>query len=1094
MLIRDSPEQMLQAAYRDLGYADDQNLVVAAESPSEGTSADKWVEQGEWLATAKVANAESVFFVDGNPVVVFAKHTDSNPSALRQIINRIWCMARPRLLFLASPGELRVFDLGEPPIRFSEESGFLHGSRVIKHAKNIRDVQQKLQKYSLEQVESGKLFGEKRFQRASNRADEALIKDLRTLRARLMGIPADSSGSKFELKHAHALIGRSIFIRYLEDRGVLLPEHFEEIAAKHPDWPHVLSEPYAKTNIEPEMDKKLYPRVLADKEFTYALFDWLADEFNGDMFPRDPAERQAVTQEHLDLLRGFLLGDVQDQTTLFFYAYNFEVIPIELISSIYEEFYTTEVGQKADQGTHYTPSALVEFVLSKVLTPAKLADDPRVLDPACGSGIFLVEAFRRIVRYRVWHQNGVQLGPDELRGILRKQIAGIEINPEAVRVAAFSLYLALLHYQHPSSIRAHKRLPNLIYDKDQPADREKRYDILLCANAFGLDKDSEARAALGASSADVVVGNPPWGFPKKREGQDEESFRKALAAANMAIKWCEDKERNLAVGYKELSQAFIHRAIGFLKDGGTAGLLVSSGVLFKSGKQTQKFREQWLTMTRLEHVVNFVHVKDVFFKNANAPFISVVFTKQTRQEIAPFEYWSAKKTAMTARLRAPILSRVDLQLLSQDEVRPWHAMWKIHWWGSHHDEALIRKLMLEKPLEELEVSGKHVVVDSGRGYQDCPDGEQKLSGDLRKYPELQTEDMEPYGPLNLSKPSRVRDTVHRTGKLDKHGAPTLYDGIRLLFRRGVSGEIVARLSFEPFCFRNSIHAFRIADGLEQETKVILAVCWSSLLRYYLFLTASYWGTWHDELQLEEVRKLPIRLPTDIILRDRIVGLVDELLGIDTFMNSNRIAELESAVDEAVFDLYELTEAERDLVHDMTTTGLDLFYKHTESEAVKPVGVPSRKYGVLADLPSQREASVTLSGYLHAFLKIWNRELEPDGEFRWQVIYPTANSPMVGVVFSTQYKNNPLPPPEKSHVTEWRQILRDLGESAIQPYGTRGVLTDGLVRSVSPTEIIIIKRNEQRLWTRSMAREDAEATLLQAMHRQETAEDAPLGST
>jgi hypothetical protein len=43
----------------------------------------------------------------------------------------------------------------------------------------------------------------------------------------------------------------------------------------------------------------------------------------------------------------------------------------------------------------------------------------------------------------------------------------------------------------------------------------------------------------------------------------------------------------------------------------------------------------------------------------------------------------------------------------------------------------------------------------------------------------------------------------------------------------------------------------------------------------------------------------------------------------------------------------------------------------------------------------------------------------------------------------------------------------------------------MIRVVSDTQIIIIKRNEMRLWTRSMAREDAEATLLQAIHLQET---------
>ncbi|MEN6370906.1 MAG: N-6 DNA methylase [Armatimonadota bacterium] len=1085
----DSPEQMLEAAYQDLGFANNRNLVATSESPSKCISPDDWLEQGEWLSTAKLANAEKIFFVDGNPVVVFAKHDDNTPSALRRMINCIWCMARPRLLFLALPGELRVFDLAKPPISINEETNFLQSNRVLKHVKGIQNVQKSLQAYNLEQIQSGKLFEEERFQKTDNRADEALIRDLRTLRAKLMDV---SSKGLFELKHAHALIGRSIFIRYLEDRNIILPEHFAEIAAKCPEWQLILNKPYEKSTIEPGMEQKLYPKVLNNKNYTYALFDWLAAEFNGDMFPRDPIEEQAVTPEHLDLLRRFLLGDVEDQSKLFFYAYNFEVIPIELISSIYEEFYTTEIGQEADKGTQYTPSALVEFILSKVLTPTRLEKNPRIIDPACGSGIFLVEAFRRIVRYRVSRQNGKRLSADELRDILQKQIIGIEINPEAVRVAAFSLYLALLHYQDPSSIRAYPQLPNLIYDKKIPASHN-RYDILLCANTFDLDLDLEKRV----SSVDIVVGNPPWGFPKKKKDQDDKIYKKSVDVANTALTWCKDK--SLEVGDNELSQAFIHRALDLLKDGGTAGLLLSSGVLLKSHRKTQKFREQWLNKSKLEHVVNFIHARNVFFSNAIAPFISAVFTKQLAQELNTFEYWSAKKTALVARLRAPILSRVDLRLLNQDKVLKWDAMWKIHWWGNHRDEALIRKLQLEKTLDEIKINGKKFIQYSGRGYQDCPKEERQISSDVIKdYKELWTEDLQRYGPLNTKK-SRVRDKVHSLGKLDKEKKPILYDGIRLLFSRGIRGGkkdnagIVVRLALEPFCFRNSIDAFRITDGLEQEAKVLLAICRSSLVRYYLFLTAGSWGTWHDDLQLnEQLRKLPIRLPQDDASRNRIIKLIDKLQSIEEFEGeiTGKIDEIELALDEAIFDLYELTEAERDLVRDMCITGFNLFYKNVTSEAIRPVNLGEEKkkrYGVIADLPSLCKKSVTISAYLRAFLRIWNQELEPDGEFRWQVIYPN-NSPMIMVVFSTQYKDSPLHPPEEIHEVELMNTLQNLGKSAIQHYGSKGIYTDSLIRSVSPTRIIIIKRNEQRLWTRSMAREDAEATLLQAMQQSDTAED------
>jgi hypothetical protein len=60
-----------------------------------------------------------------------------------------------------------------------------------------------------------------------------------------------------------------------------------------------------------------------------------------------------------------------------------------------------------------------------------------------------------------------------------------------------------------------------------------------------------------------------------------------------------------------------------------------------------------------------------------------------------------------------------------------------------------------------------------------------------------------------------------------------------------------------------------------------------------------------------------------------------------------------------------------------------------------------------------------------------------------------------------------------------------------PFGSQSIYIDGVVRAVSDEQIIIVKRNENRLWTRSIAREDAEATLVQAMNRQSVGEGIPL---
>jgi hypothetical protein len=67
---------------------------------------------------------------------------------------------------------------------------------------------------------------------------------------------------------------------------------------------------------------------------------------------------------------------------------------------------------------------------------------------------------------------------------------------------------------------------------------------------------------------------------------------------------------------------------------------------------------------------------------------------------------------------------------------------------------------------------------------------------------------------------------------------------------------------------------------------------------------------------------------------------------------------------------------------------------------------------------------------------------------------------------------------------WRHILDRIGQALPQPMGTSQIVLDGLVHVISGDGIIIIKRNEKRFWTRSLAREDADVTLCQAMQKEE----------
>lgn len=1080
-----SADDLLDAAYEQLDF--DQGSLLSAATVPQLDTIDEWIDRGDWQQLTAQVGAERIFFVDRDPVVVFAKSIDTTPDALRRLYERIWCMARPQLLFLATPGELSAFDLTKPPPKPRET--IADRDRLIAVARSVGDVQSKLGAFHREHIETGAVFGEDRFRDSFNRSDRTLIRDLKTVRRQLTAVVSESTPP--QLSHLHSLIGRAIFIRYLEDREILLPEYFENVAATNPRWTQIIARPSSAPAVDPRFAELRFPRVLMDKEFTYAIFEALAEDFNGDIFPIDEEERNRIQQKHLDRLRGFLIASTSEQGNLFFFAYRFDVIPIELISTIYEEFYNERTGTAMNQGSHYTPPALVEHVLSQTLNLEVLARSPRVIDPACGSGIFLVESFRRMVRHLSARQGG-RVSPSQLRELLHNQIAGIDINEEAIRVAAFSLYLAYLHYQKPREINDKRRLPYLKWVPDE--DRQQReqtmpgamyLDILLHANSFEV-MDCKHSAAVtrrfGKGCASVVVGNPPWGSPKKTDTDGQRAMKAARA-------WC-DLKKGRPLGDNELSQAFIHLTGAILKDGGRAGLLVSSGVLFKNHKNSREFRRVWLRSVRLEHIVNFAHVRGVFFSGQQrssrgvAPFISVIFEKTTNlPPDSHFQYWSAKRTAVVESIGAVVLSRADMHWLSQRDCLEYERLWKIYWWGGHRDEALVRSMERFPALQDLPKHYTGVRLSTGRGFQKA---NQALEAEwLANYAELKPSDFRSYSPIIHGR------LVSAPTQVEHRGLEDIYRGRRLLVARGIQkgGHIRARFETNHYCFRNSIHGVRFW-GLEGwQEAVIAAVFWSSLARYYFFKTSGSWGLWHDELHLSNVKEMPIRFPKDASLRDRLVRVVKKLQNLDRNPDGlalgggsghSRLSELERELDAAVFDLYQLNTAERDLVSELCTLGLDLFYLGRSSEAVKEVTRPRLSAGTLSDVSDENTG---LAVYLRLFLEIWKREVGASGELFWRVLSPPSRAPLLAVSFGIY--DRAAAPLLGGAQDAWRDILAKLEDEARVPSGGSRVFVDTFFRYVGDQELLFVKRNEQRFWSRTAAREDVESILAYLLNQEVT---------
>lgn len=1024
---------LLVTVYDDLGYRSGQ-LMSPSDDPS-GAGDESWQSLGEWLMLGTRVGADRIFFVGDDPVVVFTQlPVGTGEQDVVAAYRRAWSLGRARCLFLASEEELRVYALTSPPPRGPEDASALKPLDVVRRSAEVIDS---LATYHRDRVESGSLFEEQAFRR-DGRADDSLLRDVEAATEALVG-------EGLPRAVAHALIERVILIRYLEDREVVVPNYLQSIAAARKSWMRdFLSEP----QLPMYGSGSTFLRCLSNRDLTRAVFAALAEDFNGDLFTVSPVELDLVTADHLRLIQRMLTGEgLSPQTPLFLWAYDFSVVPTSLISGMYERFYRGD--SQDDSSTHYTPQPLVEFVTSQVLTEDRLAERPTVCDPACGSGIFLVEAYRRIVRSEMTRL-GRRLTTTELRNVLLTRIAGVDINSEAVRLAAFSLYLAFLSYQSPPDIRDAGPLPRLIDADASP--------VLQVADAFDSDikgrADTRARDTLaGPAGYDVIIGNPPWGEPRR-------------GSSTVADRWA--LEHKLSVGDRNPSQLFLWRSLSLLKPGGVAALLVNATAFHNTRETSQQFRKQFLSSVQLLSVVNFSSVRRTFFDGAVAPFMLITFQPRATEQTPPVAFRTVRPSASLNASKSMSFASTDRRWVDQHSLAERDYLWKVYAWGSHRDAAFMSRLELEKTVGDLLPSEPK----PGWGYQR---GQQRPTDYLTSLPSLHS--FEPWGPLT------DRSFEPPPAGVKRQPDERLYAGQRILVRRGIRVGFGprSRLVTDPMSFRHPVYCLPLLGVPEWQAKTIWATLLSSLGRYSMFMRSGSWGLWHDSVLAGDILGTPVRLPrASSRTTKKIVAAVDSLQqsepahGLHSEWPGNEVPAVIADIDEAIFDLFDLSVDERALVTDFHHYLLGFAGGRADRFGSLRVPLPATTAGTARDVETIQ--AEPLRSYVDRFLKSWNSRLAPDGALTWRIVAAPAKE-LIAVAFET-YGGDP-PADLQRKPLGWEEVVSGLPHGL----GYRGsdvISAETIVRITTDTSIVIIKRDRPRFWSASAAAEDAEATLLQAM--------------
>lgn len=323
------------------------------------------------------------------------------------------------------------------------------------------------------------------------------------------------------------------------------------------------------------------------------LLNGLEERFNGNVFTLRDEEAEAVRTNGQLSVFAQVMDERQDgrgQLRLWD-RYSFSDLPVELISHIYQLFV-------ADSSVAvYTPHFVVRLMVGEVLSWERLdrlaEKEEVILDGACGSGIFLVEAYKRLVLHWRYRNGWARPKQNVLKKLLTTHIRGVDLDEGAVELAAFSLCLALCDALQPQEIRASVKL----------------FPPLMGKRIYHACFFDACVQGLSGERIGVVLGNPP--------------FKSGLTTEGAERAYMDYQSEHGLLPDKQLAYLFLHESMKLLAPGGVLSMVQQYNLLYN--QQSRKFRRRFFERWDVREVLDFVSVRGLFQKgNADTKVIVVV--------------------------------------------------------------------------------------------------------------------------------------------------------------------------------------------------------------------------------------------------------------------------------------------------------------------------------------------------------------------------------------------------------------------------------------------------------------------------------------
>lgn len=954
-------------------------------------------QYAEYAELASIG-ADKCYFADGKPAMLFMdvhSFDAQETKRIADVLHKAWNYRMVLLLMVCGESEVRVYNCYTKPMYLNREGKANLDKAMLCSASydDVERIQTVAECFSKIAIDNGAVWdSDNNFIKKidlKNRVDAYLVSCLKKTTDVL-----SNKGLADDV--IHALLLRSLFILFLEDKGSAKEAGLYE-------------------RIMPGASS--YFEILESKAATYELFNEVNRHFNGNVTPIVEGEYESVSEEHLKIIRRcFLDGNLSGQETLFgdWRLFNFAVIQIQLLSEIYEHFLLQ--SKKKERGQYYTPANLVDLILSEKLPIGKDTPIKPVLDPTCGSGIFLVNSFKRIVKIWKLKHDGANPDFNTLKLLLLDNIFGVEIDETAVKVAAFSLYLALIDELDPKTlwIEEDYQLPYLIHSEDND-DKHQGWN-LWCMDAIAQGE------VFKLPQIGLLVGNPPFGT--KIESQTIKDYLNEQKFAH------------------EMVLAFMHQATRLCPEGDIA-LVCNFKIFTNTNGKYKRFRDWLLNETYVEKIYNFSIFRNAvenyggsLFATAVAP-VAVVFysarVPEVSSEVLP--YWAPKTYVKSNVVDGIVIDNADLKYLPRVLCSDSKSnIWKLGMWGNSNAYRLIQRLSYLPSLKRSFEIQKDWIIGKGLNCDSShPDIKPDYLIDLEAIDNFYTEKQlvkankkfyrKPKEGLFNSPYVLLKEMARSTGMVS-----CLYDG-----------EALSTTS--TFVFNNP----------DENKKIILtAFLNSKLANSFLFWTSSTWGIERDRLQKDEILALPSPfavLSTES--KEKLIGLVAEITELKKSPLALDATRLVDRINEVFYESFSLTPEERILIEDTIQFDMDLFYKERNSMALKHVRTEEMtQYAEILG----KELNTFMDGKLSVSIKIYESN---------------ANDALRMVVLKFGEEDTIL----TVRISSIHEALKKLKRGLICRKSDH-MYVQKILTYYDVDTITLVKPNSKRYWTRTQAMDDA----------------------